>query len=74
MAKRKNDLREVGLIKGNEFYRIVYDAQGADLALKYIYQMASDKDSGLDWFDASVLSHIITSGLETKFKGNRRKI
>ena len=44
-------------LKNEEHYFFLYEEEDHDVLLQTLGKMAADKDSGLTWFDAAVLSH-----------------
>ncbi|RJP31719.1 MAG: hypothetical protein C4547_15080 [Phycisphaerales bacterium] len=61
-----NVVRQLSLSKGKERFVFRYRAgQEADV-IDTLARMAEDGDSGLDWFDAAILSYQMGRRLETE--------
>ncbi len=66
VARRGNVVRQLTLSKGKERFVFRYrGGQEADV-IDTLARMADDADSGLDWFDAAILSYQMGRRLETE--------
>ena len=49
--------RQLNLIKKGHHYIILYEPGEESSVIQCLMDKVKDKESGLDWFDAAVLSH-----------------